>query len=137
VESKQQVRWHNKKKKNGQPVVATVAYLDTEESSTEVYERWEQPEEKSMNCGFLLADGKPCNESIVEDKNSYSGYSHIHKNGLHGEKIDWLHWASPTQYSLGLQETERIFKPCGTCGKLGDKNEEHLKTDGHRFQAVI
>lgn len=79
-----------------------------------------------MNCAYQLADGT-CGSPIVVDGGSYSGFTHEHK-------ADWMHWASPVSYSRGLQETERIFKPCAVCGKQGPDNDEHMLYSGHHFR---
>ena len=87
-----------------------------------------------MNCQYQLSEGI-CNAPVVADLESYSGFSHERAKDDFGQNIDWLHWASPTPYSAGSSETNRIFKPCAICGKLGPENEAHVRFDGHKFVA--
>lgn len=79
-----------------------------------------------MLCAHLLADGL-CNAPIVANSSSYSGFSHLHHS-------NWMHWASPEAYGPGVEETERIFKPCVVCGKKGPDNDAHMRYDGHPFR---
>ena len=85
-------------------------------------------------CQYQLSDGT-CGAPIVENQFSYSGFDHARLKDEAGQKINWLHWASPTPYGHGLQQTKHIFKKCIVCGKTGPENEAHMRYDGHRFQA--
>ena len=87
------------------------------------------------NCRYQLNKG-PCNQPIVPDSTSYSGWSHARQQTENGEPIDWLHWASPVPYGMGESESVRVFVPCAVCGKQGPDNEKHvMKPDdgGHAF----
>ena len=82
-----------------------------------------------MNCQYKLND-EPCGAPIIIDTSSYSGWSHEYQFA-HGQKIDWLHWASPIPY--GPQDSVSSFVSCAICGKTGPENKAHIRYDGHRF----
>jgi len=83
---------------------------------------------KVERCGYQAGTPNHCNMPIVRDETSYSRWKHEHS-------ADWLHWATPVHYGLGLKETSRIFVKCAVCGKRGDDNEAHIRFDGHKFVA--
>ena len=90
---------------------------------------------EELKCAYQEADG-PCGEPIETDLTSYSGYSHTYQKTPQGEKVDWLHWASPQQYGPQSENMSKVFKLCAVCGKTGPDNEDHIKFAGHKFLAV-
>ena len=79
-------------------------------------------------CGYQAGTQNHCNQPIVRDEFSYSGWRHVHA-------ADWMHWASPLPYDRGDKEVREIFVKCAICGELGMDNEAHLRYDGHKFKA--
>lgn len=84
-----------------------------------------------MICRYQEGTPNRCGAPISMDIREPSGYVHLEGHG-------YLHWASPTPYQLGGPETERIMKPCMTCGEIHSGNPAHIlheEDGGHKFFA--
>lgn len=85
-------------------------------------------------CRYKLAD-RECGARIVRSREEYTGWEHEHKVEDNGEKVWWLHWATPDEHVYGNQEDQWL--ECEVCGKKPNENEEHFKYGGHRYEARI